>query len=228
MEINALNRKSAADLAKLQSSVKITEARALEKSKLMLQEIDDFKKKFILEMKQEAAKKDEQMKEAAEKYEQQITRMRDMLKDAEQREKAFEAKMKEKEMNVKKTQMELKGALTEIEDLKKELDGKKDDETKLNAKIDQLESYRKTASQGKDELRDQYESEKAAIEEDWEKRLEAQAANFKRQLSKESDEIKKLQGQLDELRMNSEGSEAISREAQVRYVCSRMIISTRI
>ncbi|GMH82868.1 hypothetical protein TrVE_jg2147 [Triparma verrucosa] len=215
LEINALNRKNAADLAKLQSSVKITEARALEKSKLMLQEIDDFKKKFILEMNQEAVKKDEQMKEAAEKYEQQITRMRDMLKDAEQREKAFEAKMKEKEMNVKKTQMELKGALTEIEDLKKELNGKKDDETKLNAKIDQLESYRKTASQGKDELRDQYESEKAAIEEDWEKRLEAQAAKFKRQLSKESDEIKKLQGQLDELRKNSEGSEAISREAQL-------------
>lgn len=76
---------------------------------MMLQEIDEFKKKFIEEMSAEAARKDADMKEVADKYEAQITRMRDLLKEAEEREKAFEGKLKEKETYTKKAQMELKG-----------------------------------------------------------------------------------------------------------------------
>ncbi|GMH76173.1 hypothetical protein TL16_g06995 [Triparma laevis f. inornata] len=215
LEVNAINRKSAADIAKLQSTVKITEAKSIEKGKMMLQEIDEFKKKFIEEMSAEAARKDADMKEVADKYEAQITRMRDLLKEAEQREKAFEGKLKEKETNTKKAQMELKGALTEIEDLKKELATVKDGESKLNAKIELLEAHRKTAGQGKADLQEQFESEKADIEADWEKRLEAQAGNNKKQMAKQSEELTSLRNQLDEWKKNSEGSEAMSREAQL-------------
>lgn len=105
--------------------------------------------------------------------------------------------------------------------MKKELATVKDGESKLNAKIEQLEAHRKTAGQGKADLQEQFESEKADIEADWEKRLEAQAGNNKKQMAKQSEELTILRNQLDEWKKNSEGSEAMSREAQVRNCCNQ-------
>ena len=94
LEINAMKREFSAAKAKLESTIKIKEAKAIEKGKLMLQEIDEFKKKFIGEMNAEGASKDAKMKEQEEGFEKQVTRMREMLKEAELREKGFEEKVR--------------------------------------------------------------------------------------------------------------------------------------
>ena len=207
LEINAMKREFTARRTKLEATIKINEAKAIEKGKLMLTEIDDFKKKFIEDMQIEGATKDAKMKGQAEDFEKQVTRMRDLLKEGEQREKGFDDKLKAKDSQIKQIQASLKATQTEVEDLKAQLEAERKEVTKLGHKLESAERAADSASKGMGGELAKFEKDKEAIEEKWTKKLEVAAENNKKMVAKQNTEIKDLRAQLDEWKANNQGQE---------------------
>lgn len=83
LELSTERRKFEAEMSKMQSSLKMVENSQIENGKAMLGEIDEFKQKFIKEMGEEVQKKDDIINKMREQHEAQLTRMRDLLAEAE-------------------------------------------------------------------------------------------------------------------------------------------------